>query len=53
MQPWVKIEKDYIFDGPAGAVSLAGLFGGRSQLIKHFMMWPGAAHQCIGSAADD
>jgi predicted dithiol-disulfide oxidoreductase (DUF899 family) len=47
--PWVKIEKPYVFDGPTGKVSLADLFGGRSQLyIKHFMMAPGATTQCVG-----
>jgi predicted dithiol-disulfide oxidoreductase (DUF899 family) len=47
--PWVKIEKPYVFDGPMGEVSLADLFGGRSQLyVKHFMMAPGATTQCVG-----
>jgi predicted dithiol-disulfide oxidoreductase (DUF899 family) len=31
--PWVKIEKRYVFDTPAGKKSLADLFDGRSQLI--------------------
>jgi len=36
------VEKPYVFDGPAGKVTLADLFDGRSQLfIKHFMMGPG------------
>ena len=30
--PWVKVDKDYVFDGPDGKVTLAGLFRGRSQL---------------------
>lgn len=39
--PWVKIEKNYVFDGPNGKVSLSGLFDGRSQLIVyHFMFGP-------------
>ena len=39
--PWVKVEKDYVFDGPQGSVTLADLFGGRSQLIVyHFMFGP-------------
>src|ERR1700730_5057979 len=47
--PWVKVEKDYVFDGPLGKVTLTQLFNGRSQLfIKHFMMGPGATHQCVG-----
>lgn len=47
--PWVRLETDYVFDGPDGEVSLSDLFQGRSQLyIKHFMMAPGAEHQCVG-----
>jgi predicted dithiol-disulfide oxidoreductase (DUF899 family) len=47
--PWVRIDKPYVFDGPQGKVTLAELFDGRSQLfIKHFMMGPGAATQCVG-----
>lgn len=47
--PWVKIEKEYVFDGPEGKVTLADLFDGRSQLfVKHFMMGPGAKTQCVG-----
>jgi len=47
--PWVKIEKEYVFDGPEGKVTLSQLFDGRSQLfIKHFMMGPGAKTQCVG-----
>jgi predicted dithiol-disulfide oxidoreductase (DUF899 family) len=39
--PWVKIDKDYLFDGPDGKVSLSELFGGCSQLlIYHFMFGP-------------
>jgi len=39
--PWVKVEKDYVFDGPGGKQSLADLFDGRSQLIVyHFMFGP-------------
>jgi predicted dithiol-disulfide oxidoreductase (DUF899 family) len=39
--PWVKIEKDYVFTGPDGDVTLADLFAGRSQLVVyHFMFHP-------------
>ena len=31
--PWLEVEKDYVFVGPDGEVSLADLFDGRSQLI--------------------
>ncbi len=45
--PWVKVEKDYLFDGPAGKQTLADLFQGRSQLlVYHFMLGPGGAEGC-------
>jgi predicted dithiol-disulfide oxidoreductase (DUF899 family) len=51
--PWVLVEKEYIFDGPSGSVSLSDLFDHRSQLfVKHFMMGPGAQHQCIGCSLE-
>ena len=47
--PWVKVEKNYIFDTPAGKKSLADLFGGRSQLVvNHFMLGPGWKQGCVG-----
>jgi predicted dithiol-disulfide oxidoreductase (DUF899 family) len=49
--PWVRIEKDYTFDGPSGKVTLAELFNGRSQLfLKHFMKGPGQKNNCVGCA---
>src|SRR5580704_8416003 len=40
--PMVRIEKEYIFDGPDGKVRLLDLFEGRRQLIiYHFMFAPG------------
>ncbi|WP_338310651.1 DUF899 family protein, partial [Bradyrhizobium ottawaense] len=30
--PWVKVDKDYVFDGPNGKVTLGDLFKGRPQL---------------------
>jgi predicted dithiol-disulfide oxidoreductase (DUF899 family) len=45
--PWVKIEKEYVFDGPTGKVTLGDLFGGKSQLlIYHFMFGPGWEEGC-------
>ncbi|MDJ0752906.1 MAG: thioredoxin family protein [Ardenticatenaceae bacterium] len=36
--PWVKVEKDYLFETPAGTQTLAELFDGRNQLlVYHFM----------------
>jgi predicted dithiol-disulfide oxidoreductase (DUF899 family) len=47
--PWVKVEKNYVFDGPDGNVTLADLFDGRSQLVvKHFMFGPDWSEGCVG-----
>ena len=47
--PWVKVEKDYFFEGPQGQRSLADLFEERSQLIvSHFMFGPGWKEGCVG-----
>jgi predicted dithiol-disulfide oxidoreductase (DUF899 family) len=48
--PWVRVEKDYVFDAPEGKLSLADLFDGRSQLIVHHLMfhpdWEAACDGC-------
>ena len=45
--PWVRIEKDYVFDAPEGRRTLASLFEGRRQLIvQHFILGPGWAQGC-------
>jgi predicted dithiol-disulfide oxidoreductase (DUF899 family) len=45
--PWVKIEKNYEFEGPNGKAPLASLFNGKHQLIVyHFMLGPGWAAGC-------
>lgn len=45
--PWVKVEKEYIFDGPDGKLSLADLFGDKQQLmIYHFMYGPDWEEGC-------
>ena len=47
--PMVKIEKDYVFDGPNGKQSLKALFDGRRQLIVyHFMFDPAWDKGCGG-----
>jgi predicted dithiol-disulfide oxidoreductase (DUF899 family) len=39
--PWVKVDKEYVFDAADGKKTLADLFEGRSQLIVyHFMFGP-------------
>jgi predicted dithiol-disulfide oxidoreductase (DUF899 family) len=37
--PWVKVEKQYVFDTPQGKKTLAELFDGRSQLVVYHFMW--------------
>ena len=45
--PWVKVDKDYVFDGPDGPQTLGDLFGGRSQLVvQHFMFAPDWTEGC-------
>jgi predicted dithiol-disulfide oxidoreductase (DUF899 family) len=45
--PWIKIDKEYVFDGPNGKETLADLFGRCSQLIVyHFMFGPDWEEGC-------
>jgi len=45
--PWVRIEKNYVFDTPEGRRTLAELFEGRRQLmVQHFMLGPGWEQGC-------
>src|ERR1700678_704281 len=37
--PWVKVEKEYLFDTVDGPQNLSELFAGRSQLIVYHFMW--------------
>lgn len=47
--PMVEIEKDYVFEGPEGRVTLHDLFEGRRQLIiYHFMLDPDHDEGCVG-----
>lgn len=47
--PWVKVEKDYAFETRSGKVTMAELFGDRSQLIVyHFMLGPDMDQGCPG-----
>ena len=45
--PWMRLDKQYDFDGPDGTVAMRDLFDGHSQLIVyHFMFGPGWAEGC-------
>jgi predicted dithiol-disulfide oxidoreductase (DUF899 family) len=47
--PMVRVEKDYVFEGPEDNASLLDLFEGRRQLIVyHFMFGPNQDHGCDG-----
>src|SRR5450432_1908101 len=47
--PMVKIDKEYVFEGPKGKSSLKDLFEGRQQLIVyHFMFDPAWEKGCPG-----
>jgi len=47
--PWVRIEKEYVFETADGKKKLAELFDGRSQLIvRHFMLGPDWKEGCVG-----
>jgi predicted dithiol-disulfide oxidoreductase (DUF899 family) len=52
--PWVRLEKEYVFDTEHGRATLADLFSGRSQLlIYHFMFdpdWDEGCPSCSGIA---
>ena len=45
--PWVRMDKAYTFDTPAGRRTLAELFDGKRQLmVQHFMLAPGWEQGC-------
>ena len=45
--PWVRVDKEYVFDTPDGKATLADLFDGRSQLlVYHFMFGPDWEQGC-------
>src|SRR5438067_11870890 len=52
--PMVRLDKEYVFDGPDGKVSLLDLFEGRRQLIvQHFMFdpsWNDGCPSCTAAA---
>jgi hypothetical protein len=52
--PWVRLDKNYIFDTEQGDATLADLFRGRSQLlVYHFMFdldWDEGCPSCSGVA---
>lgn len=50
--PWVRIDKQYVFETDAGSTSLGELFGGCSQLlVYHFMFGPDYAAGCPSCSA--
>jgi predicted dithiol-disulfide oxidoreductase (DUF899 family) len=50
--PMVRVDKEYVFEGPDGPVTLAGLFGDHQQLIvQHVMFGPDWDQPCPGCSA--
>jgi predicted dithiol-disulfide oxidoreductase (DUF899 family) len=50
--PWVRIDKEYVFETDEGNASLADLFRGRSQLlVYHFMFGPEYTAGCPACSA--
>jgi predicted dithiol-disulfide oxidoreductase (DUF899 family) len=50
--PMVRIDKEYVFEGPSGRVTLLDLFDGRSQLLlSHFMFGPSWEEGCPSCTA--
>jgi predicted dithiol-disulfide oxidoreductase (DUF899 family) len=50
--PWVRVDKEYLFETDEGSASLADLFGGRSQLlVYHFMFGPDYTAGCPSCSA--
>ncbi len=49
----VRVDKDYVFEGPNGQVTLADLFAERRQLVvRHVMFGPDWQAPCPGCSAD-
>jgi predicted dithiol-disulfide oxidoreductase (DUF899 family) len=45
--PWVRVDKDYVFEGSEGKETLSDLFAGSSQLlVYHFMFGPDWGEGC-------
>lgn len=45
--PWVKVDKEYVFDSPNGKIALKELFGDKNQMVVyHFMFGPGWEQGC-------
>jgi predicted dithiol-disulfide oxidoreductase (DUF899 family) len=50
--PMVKVDKEYVFEGPAGKVTLDDLFGDKRQLVvQHVMFGPDWDQPCPGCSA--
>src|SRR6516165_4888858 len=48
--PWVRVDKDYVFEGANGKQTLSELFAGRQQLVVYHLMfdpsWEEACSRC-------
>src|SRR3546814_4440181 len=47
--PWVKVEKEYVIEGPDGPVTLGALIAGRNQiLVQHILVGRDWKEGCTG-----
>ncbi|TDV44221.1 DUF899 domain-containing protein [Actinophytocola oryzae] len=51
--PMVRMDKEYLFEGPAGRMRLVDLFEGRRQLIVYHFMWHNSAARARGDQSMD
>ena len=49
--PMVKVDKEYVFEGRHGPVTLARLLGGQAQLIVQHVMFAGLDKPCRAARA--
>ena len=53
--PMVRVEKNYVFDGPEGEISLSDLFAGHRQLVVQHVMfgpdWSAACPRCTATTS--
>ena len=51
--PWEAVDKEYVLEGPHGPMTLAELFGGRSQLVVYHAMFDPATASPSASWTED
>src|SRR5262249_203067 len=49
--PMVRIEKQYLFEGPNGKATLLDMFDGRRQLVIYHLMFAPGSEPCTGCSS--